>query len=235
MINPNAKAQQIKDEASALLTYANGITSASDLTLGDAVRTLAEGYGQGGGEEDYDMKEWHFITSKSYTMEEGGTASSWVGGTYDGTVYNEYLLLWSVKVTSTAYVYAGFGRNAINCKYQIGYPKAPNTTNNMLKGYVGIKKCADIPFANVSVHTDKVYGAYTYHASSYSVSETPTIVDIIGATNSSLAYVNSYGFYADGTWSMNDPYYEKLRKTTSYFGVGGGGGIKDARLLLYGR
>lgn len=34
---------------SGLLTYANGVTGESDTNLGDAVRTLADGYGGGGG------------------------------------------------------------------------------------------------------------------------------------------------------------------------------------------
>lgn len=37
------------DRISALLNYANETTGKADTTLGDAVRTLADGYGQGGG------------------------------------------------------------------------------------------------------------------------------------------------------------------------------------------
>jgi len=44
-VNPRPLFKQI----TALTTYANGITGASDTRLGDAVRTLAAGYGQGGG------------------------------------------------------------------------------------------------------------------------------------------------------------------------------------------
>lgn len=39
-----------KSKLDALLTYANGVTGASDVSIGDAIRTLAEGYGGGGGE-----------------------------------------------------------------------------------------------------------------------------------------------------------------------------------------
>lgn len=38
------------DAMDALLTYANGITGAADTNIGDAVKTLADGYGQGGGD-----------------------------------------------------------------------------------------------------------------------------------------------------------------------------------------
>lgn len=42
-------AQPLTDAINALTTYANGVTGASDTTLSDAVRTLADGYGGGGG------------------------------------------------------------------------------------------------------------------------------------------------------------------------------------------
>lgn len=38
----------IKDRLDALLTYANGVTGESDTSIGDAIQTLADGYGQGG-------------------------------------------------------------------------------------------------------------------------------------------------------------------------------------------
>lgn len=44
------KLTDIRDQTSALLAYANGITGAADTRLGDAVRTLGDGYGGG---EDY--------------------------------------------------------------------------------------------------------------------------------------------------------------------------------------
>lgn len=39
----------LTDAINALTTYANGITGKSDANLPDAVRSLADGYGQGGG------------------------------------------------------------------------------------------------------------------------------------------------------------------------------------------
>lgn len=41
----------LTDAINALTTYANGVTGASDTNLSDAVHTLADGYGQGGGAE----------------------------------------------------------------------------------------------------------------------------------------------------------------------------------------
>ena len=42
-------AQPLTDAINALTRYANETTGASDTTLSDAVETLVEGYGQGGG------------------------------------------------------------------------------------------------------------------------------------------------------------------------------------------
>lgn len=42
----------LTDAINALTTYANGITGKSDSNLPDAVRSLADGYGQSGGEEE---------------------------------------------------------------------------------------------------------------------------------------------------------------------------------------
>lgn len=42
-------AQPLTDAINALTTYANSVTGASDTTLSEAVATLANGYGQGGG------------------------------------------------------------------------------------------------------------------------------------------------------------------------------------------
>ena len=43
----------IKSRLTALLTYANGVTGESDTSIGDAIETLADGYGQGGQEPYY--------------------------------------------------------------------------------------------------------------------------------------------------------------------------------------
>ena len=40
-----------KARLDALLAYANGVTGASDVSIGDAVKTLSDGYGQGGANE----------------------------------------------------------------------------------------------------------------------------------------------------------------------------------------
>ena len=40
----------LTDAINALTTYANSVTGESDTNLSDAVHTLADGYGQGGGD-----------------------------------------------------------------------------------------------------------------------------------------------------------------------------------------
>lgn len=42
----------LTDAINALTTYANSVTGESDTNLSDAVHTLADGYGQGGGAEN---------------------------------------------------------------------------------------------------------------------------------------------------------------------------------------
>lgn len=48
----------LSDEMQALLAYANETTEVADSTLGDAVKTLCDGYGQGGGEELPTFYDW---------------------------------------------------------------------------------------------------------------------------------------------------------------------------------
>lgn len=47
-----ATLDDVKDRLDALLTYANGVTGESDTSIGDAIETLADGYGQGGDSEE---------------------------------------------------------------------------------------------------------------------------------------------------------------------------------------
>lgn len=60
----------IKSRLNALVTYANGVTGASDTSVGDAVRTLAAGYGQGGS-----GKSLEEIYSLDYVVETSDTSA----------------------------------------------------------------------------------------------------------------------------------------------------------------
>lgn len=54
-------------EQDALIAYANGVTGATDSRLGDAIRTLADGYGQGGGGVAEKGFEFEFTTDVALT------------------------------------------------------------------------------------------------------------------------------------------------------------------------
>lgn len=42
--------EDTQNRLDALLTYANGTTGQADISIGDAIKTLCDGYGQGGGD-----------------------------------------------------------------------------------------------------------------------------------------------------------------------------------------
>lgn len=48
MTIPEDSLKLIKSQVNALLTYSNGVTGNNDAKLGDAIRTLANGFGSGG-------------------------------------------------------------------------------------------------------------------------------------------------------------------------------------------
>ena len=60
-------AQPLTDAITALTRYANETTGASDLTLSDAVETLVEGYGQGGGGDDTPLIHVYDVTIEEET------------------------------------------------------------------------------------------------------------------------------------------------------------------------
>lgn len=98
-----ATTKPLTDAITALTTYANGVTGASDTTLSDAVRTLADGYGGGGGGGDglqkikevtisedtrsvsIDLTEFADKTELLITMSFTLSASDWVYLHFDTT------------------------------------------------------------------------------------------------------------------------------------------------------
>ena len=60
-------AQPLTDSILALTRYANETTGASDTTLSDAVETLVEGYGQGGGGDDTPLIHVYDVTIEEET------------------------------------------------------------------------------------------------------------------------------------------------------------------------
>lgn len=71
----------LTDAINALTTYANGVTGASDTNLTDAVHTLADGYGQGGGAENVmlTISDDGSVVANLYAP----TSASWTDFEYD--------------------------------------------------------------------------------------------------------------------------------------------------------
>lgn len=70
-----------KSRLDALLTYANGVTGVADVSIGDAVKTLCDGFGQGGGTEKIDgtYSITNFNAQKAIPF---------------GTEWTDYLAIW---------------------------------------------------------------------------------------------------------------------------------------------
>lgn len=110
-------AQPLTDAINALTTYANSVTGASDTTLSEAVATLANGYGGGGGSFDTGTVTGDGTTTSGWTrfnvsklcthfiifwedprsshqnkdlVFAGGTASVYFGTMYTGTGIASY-------------------------------------------------------------------------------------------------------------------------------------------------
>ena len=64
---------EIKSKADAMIAYANDVTGGSDATLGDAIKTLADGYGQGGGSGLECFAEYEFEVDQDYMVGTGGS------------------------------------------------------------------------------------------------------------------------------------------------------------------
>jgi hypothetical protein len=58
----------LTDAINALTTYANGVTGASDTNLSDAVRSLADGYGGGGGGYTFSWDSSQKVTVEANTI-----------------------------------------------------------------------------------------------------------------------------------------------------------------------
>ena len=98
----------LTDAINALTRYANETTGASDTTLSDAVATLVEGYGQGGGSDRWvTIIDNSFDTYTNYKASDGVTftvmdGGEWVQVTQNGenknssSLYNNPRFLYSI-------------------------------------------------------------------------------------------------------------------------------------------
>lgn len=76
-----ATTKPLTDAITALTTYANSVTGASDTTLSDAVRTLADGYG---GEEVYTTAAGLLYTPIMTIPDSTVNWSSYIGNMFEG-------------------------------------------------------------------------------------------------------------------------------------------------------
>jgi len=89
-------AKPLTNSINALTTYANSVTGASDTTLSEAVATLANGYGQGGGVMqlidtvtiDEDTRGFSFDVTKYATYD---TVIAWEDITLSGSTWLYYV------------------------------------------------------------------------------------------------------------------------------------------------
>jgi hypothetical protein len=96
-----ATTQPLTDAITALTTYANGVTGASDTTLSDAVRSLADGYG---GEEVYTTASGLLYTPIMTIPDSNEAWSSYIGGMFEGAT--ELLEVTIERKPQTGYQFA---------------------------------------------------------------------------------------------------------------------------------
>ena len=109
-------ATPLTDAINALTTYANSVTGESDTTLSDAVYSLANGYGQGGGVSITDgmvITEWDAEGTRPKAVEIYGDVPSYMFGQYNNS-YSVGINLTSVTFHDTIKIEAGaFQRTAL--------------------------------------------------------------------------------------------------------------------------
>ncbi len=85
-------------EQDALIAYANGVTGAGDTRLGDAIKTLADGYGQGG-------EPLETITING-TYSNGATIAEYLNGILPDLGYTRGVILKKAPISSSGYIAA---------------------------------------------------------------------------------------------------------------------------------
>lgn len=98
-------ATPLTDQINALTTYANTVTGTSDTNLSDAVQTLANGYGGGGGTKTYIIKDGAIQSGYSFSVF-NCTIEQRDGYLYvNGTSNNQYQAIYTptIDVPSGAY------------------------------------------------------------------------------------------------------------------------------------
>lgn len=146
--------QPLTDAITALTTYANGVTGASDTTLSDAVSTLADGYGGGGGgtgNRTYIIKDGKMQTGYSFSAIQGTVTEETDGTTAyikcEATAANSYFAVYTplinvpsgakAVVMELAKIGGSYGRGWISSRtysnLSLCYDLNPNIETNLNK------------------------------------------------------------------------------------------------------
>ena len=117
----------ILQKIQSLITAANNTTGESDTTLTDAVQTLVDGYGQGGGGSGYAKKTGSFVLTSDYTYE--GALS---GGSYTGSLLVDTGLskIYSVILWTDEWASKTMDVNGVGCYFAIDKPLPTSVSVN---------------------------------------------------------------------------------------------------------
>lgn len=122
----------IKQKIQSLLTAANTKTGESDTTLTDAVQTLIDGYGQGGG-SGYSKKTGSFTLAENYTYS-SGVSTPYTGMLIDtGLSAVQAVIIWSEEWQAGTETNNCFG---LSLGFDIGFGVVTNTSD-LLHYYAG--------------------------------------------------------------------------------------------------
>jgi len=84
--------EDTQDRLEALLTYANSVTGASDTSLGDAIETLANGYGSGGSSLPIQLELVGTWTGYKPELLSGSSDTIATGIYADASTYNHFIV-----------------------------------------------------------------------------------------------------------------------------------------------
>lgn len=122
----------IKQKIQSLIAAANAKTGESDATLTDAVQTLVDGYGQGGG-SGYAKKTGSFTLAENYTYN-GGVSAPYTGMLIEtGLSVVQAVIIWSEEWQAGTETNSCFG---LSLGFDVGFGITAGTSD-ILHYYAG--------------------------------------------------------------------------------------------------
>lgn len=140
------------DQMSALLAYANGITGASDTKLGDAVHTLADGYGQGGVGLSWADVLYDDNVSITFTSTTANTAKTLSGFNNIATYPFVVVEIQNADTTAASSKFIGSVTVLANTRYSTGQVTASTYGNSLYYNSNGV----------ISAQSSTTYGLWVY-------------------------------------------------------------------------